>query len=66
MSMMHNSIISYYEKLFAFKQYHQWSITEIENLMPWELEVMTALISNYLDAMEAKRKQDATTRASMR
>ena len=66
MSMMHNSIISYYEKLFAFKQYHQWSVTEIENLMPWELEVMTALISNYLDAMEAKRKQDATTRASMR
>jgi len=65
-AMMHNSIISYYEKLFAFKQYHQWSINEIENLMPWELEVMTALISNYLDAMEAQRKQDATTRASMR
>ena len=64
--MMHNNIISYYEKLFAFKQYHQWSVTEIENLMPWELEVMTALISNYLDAMEAQRKQDATTRASMR
>lgn len=65
MSMMHNSIIAYYERIFAFKQYHSWSINEINDLIPWELDVMTSLISNYLDAMEAKRKQDVVTRRSL-
>lgn len=65
MAMMHNSLVAFYEKLFAFKQYHGWTVPEIESLMPWEMEVMTSLISNYMDAMEAKRKQDAVTRRSL-
>ncbi len=65
MAMMHNSLVAFYEKLFAFKQYHSWTVPEIEALMPWEMEVMTSLISNYMDAMEAKRKQDVVTRRSM-
>jgi len=65
MSMLHNNILSYYEKIFAFKQYHGWSVAETEALIPWELEVMTSLISNYMEAMEARRKQDATTRRSL-
>ena len=65
MSMLHNSIMTYYERNFAFKQYHNWTMTEVEDLIPWELEVMTALISNYMEAMEAKRKQDVVTRKSL-
>jgi hypothetical protein len=55
--MLHNDLISYYERIFAFKQYHKWNISEIENLLPWELDVMTSLLSNYLETMEMKRKQ---------
>lgn len=55
--MLHNNLINYYERIFAFKQYHKWSLTEIENLLPWELDVMTSLLSNYLETMEMKRKQ---------
>ena len=48
MAMMHNSLIAYYEKVFAFKQCHGWSLTEIEDLLPCELDVMTSLLSGYL------------------
>lgn len=57
MAMMHNNLIQHYERIFAFKQYHGWTITEIEQLMPWELDVMTSLLSNYLEQLEMQRKQ---------
>ena len=59
---MHNNLIAYYEKVFAFKQYHQWGISEIEDLLPWELEVMTSFLNNYLELQEQQRKQIAANR----
>jgi len=56
-AMTHNNLIAYYERLFAFKQYHSWSISEIEDMLPWELEVMMSLLSNYIQKMEMDRKQ---------
>ena len=56
MAMMHTGLVQYYEHIFAFKQYHGWSLSDIENLMPWELDVMTTL-SNYLETLEMHRKQ---------
>ena len=57
MGMMHNNLMSYYERLFAFKQYHGWSVSEIEDLIPWEFDVMMTLLSNYLETVELKRQQ---------
>lgn len=59
MAMMHTSLINYYERVFAFKQYHQWNISEIDDLLPWELDVMTSLLSNYMEKKEMDRKQRA-------
>ena len=55
--MMHIDIISYYERIFAFQQYHSWNIGDIENMIPWEFDVMTSLLSNYLEKLEMDRKQ---------
>jgi len=55
--MMHTSLVNYYEKVFAFKQYHGWSVSEMEELLPWEFEVMAGLLNNYLETVEMKRKQ---------
>ena len=60
MAMMYNNLIAYYERIFAFKQYHQWNLSEIEELMPWELDVMTSFLNNYLELQEMQRKQAAT------
>ena len=55
--MLHNNLLSYYERIFALKQYHNWSIQEIEDMLPWEFEVMLQLLSNYLEQQEMLRKQ---------
>ena len=59
MAMMHTNLVNYYERLFAFKQYHGWSVTEINDLIPWEFDVMVSLLSNYLETLELKKKQRA-------
>ena len=54
---MHNSLIAHYEKIFALKQYHNWTLAELEDMMPWELDVMTSFLNNYLELQELQRKQ---------
>jgi hypothetical protein len=40
--------------------HHKYSLTEIENMMPWERQVYTSLLMQHLDnvkkAQEAKQK----------
>ena len=62
MAMMHINLIAYYERIFAFKQYHQWNLSEIEELIPWELDVMTSFLNNYLEVQELQRKQAEANR----
>ncbi len=41
-------------------QYHKYSLTEIEDMIPWEREVYTTLLMQYLE--EVKQKQEAAKR----
>ena len=56
MAMMHNNLMAYYERIFAFRQYHSWSLEDVENMMPWELDVMMTLLSNYIEKIELDRR----------
>ena len=58
------NIMIYYERIFAFKQYHSWEISDIEDLMPWEFDVMTSLLSNFIEQQEMMKKQQAAARNS--
>ena len=38
-------------------QYHKYSLTEIENMIPWERDVYVGLLQQHLEDEELKRKQ---------
>ena len=59
MAMMHNSLLAYYETIFAYKTYHGWAVNDILDMIPWELEVMSSLMKNYIDYKNMKAKQRA-------
>ena len=40
-------------------QYHKWSITEIEAMMPWERDIYVELLKQHLEEEELKQKQNA-------
>ena len=48
--------MAYYERIFAFRQYHNWSLDDVESMMPWELDVMMSLLSNYIEKIEMDKR----------
>jgi hypothetical protein len=50
----HESLESYYKINFSLMQYHKYSLTEIENMMPWEREVYLSLLENHIREEEEK------------
>jgi|TARA_R100000988_G_scaffold15968_1_gene7897 hypothetical protein len=48
---------NYFRLNFALMQYHKYSLTEIENLIPWERDIYVGLLQQHLEEEELKRKQ---------
>jgi len=38
-------------------QYHKYSLTELENMMPWERDIYLTLLKNYIESENLKRQQ---------
>ena len=38
-------------------QYHKYSLTELENMMPWEREIYIALLVNHLEEEKQRLQQ---------
>ena len=55
--MIHMDLASYYKLNFSLMQYHKYSLTEIENMMPWEREIYLALLTDYIESENLKRQQ---------
>ena len=47
---------SYYRLNFALIQYHKYSLTEIENLIPWERDVYVGLLQAHLEDEKLKQQ----------
>ena len=49
------SLEVFYETNFSLIHHHKWSLTEIENMIPWERDVYVTMLSEHLKE-EHKRK----------
>ena len=55
--MAHTNMEAYYKINFALIQHHKYSLTEIENMMPWERDVYVALLKQYIEEENLKKQQ---------
>ena len=53
------SLEGYFKLYFALMQYHKYSLTEIENMMPWERDIYVALLQAHLEEEKLKQQQQA-------
>ena len=58
MSLSHNSLENYYLTTFAMIQHHKWSLTEIEDMMPYEREIYVSLLMAWIEEENERRKQE--------
>ena len=56
--MAHEDLASYYKIYFALMQHHKYSLTELENMIPWEREIYLALLQNYIEEENLKAQQE--------
>ena len=47
---------------FGMMQHHNWSLTELENMIPWEREIYIGLLLNYLEEEKQQRKEQENQR----
>ena len=55
--MAHLDLESYFKLNFALMQHHKYSLTEIENMMPWERDIYLGLLNQYIEDENLKAKQ---------
>lgn len=51
---------TYYKLNFSLMQYHKYSLTEIENLIPWERDIYVELLKAHLEEEKQKQQQNGT------
>ena len=47
--LSHEDLQNYYQMNFALMQYHKYSLTEIEEMIPFERDVYVSLLVRYLE-----------------
>ena len=57
MSMAHEDLESYFKINFSLMQHHKYSLTELENMIPWEREVYLTLLQQFIEEENLKQRQ---------
>lgn len=63
--LAHESIINYYKTNFALVQHHKYSLTELEEMIPFERDIYVALLAQHIkEENERIKEQEARMRSS--
>jgi hypothetical protein len=51
---------NYYKINFALMQFHKYSLTEVENLIPWERDIYIGLLQQHLEDEKLRLQQNGS------
>lgn len=57
MMFSHETLENYYQTNFALMKYHNYSLTELEEMYPFEREIYLILVENWVREEKEKQKQ---------
>ena len=57
MSIARENLETFYTLNFSLMQYHKYSLTELENMMPWERDIYLTLLMDHIEKENLKRQQ---------
>ena len=47
--LSHDSVENYYKTNFMMMQHHNYSLKELEDMMPWERDIYIGLLAKHLE-----------------
>lgn len=54
--LSHISLGIYYKTLFSLAQHHKYSISELENILPFERDLYVEMLVDYMKEVEEREK----------
>lgn len=54
--MFHDNLVNYYQSNFNLMYIHKFSLTELENMLPWEKLVYITMLNNYVEEQNKTQK----------
>ena len=57
-TLSHDSLRNIYVTNFALMQHHNYSLTELENMMPWEREIYVQLVVDHVEKENERIKEE--------
>ena len=62
-----DNLTNYYKTNFALMQHHKYSLTELEEMMPFEREIYIILLTQFIkEENERQKQQEANMKARTR
>ena len=55
--MAHIDLESYFKLNFSMMQHHKYSLTEIENMIPWERDIYVGLLNQHIEEQNLQAQQ---------
>ena len=55
--MYHESLENYMENNFSLLQHHNWSLSDIENMIPWEKQTYIKMLQNFIEKRNLEHEQ---------
>jgi len=60
----HDTLKNHYQTNFSMIHHHKYSLTELENMIPWEKEIYVNLLLNHLEEEKLRIQQNMTNNRS--
>jgi len=56
--LSHNNLSNYYRNIFTLAQHHGYKISDVENMIIYELDIFSTLIAQFIKEQQMKQNQD--------
>lgn len=57
MILSHNTLANYYQTNFSLMQHHKYSLSDIDNMIPWERDIYVKMLIEYLDKLREEQEK---------
>ena len=62
-NLSHDTLENYYQTNFLLAQEHQYSLTELDNMIPWEREIIIYMLIQHMKEKNQQQQQMANLKA---
>ena len=57
MILSHNTLANYYQTNFSLMQHHKYSLSDIDNMIPWERDIYVKMLIEYLKKLKEEQEK---------